>query len=325
MEFYDAIMNNDIERVKQLIKKKVDVNIKYGSWRGSTPLSTAIMEQKKEIIVLLINAGVDLSFERGYDKQTYLFTTMNTEHEEICLLLIKKGINLNVKNKYGGIPLIVACLNGLEKVCLELIKKGIDVNEKGPYDQSPLTITIKEDMPTVFSALIKNGANTHVSVELWNGSLQKIEMSLLKYTVLKDRKKMCCQLMEKGLYGIKELPSSLLFTSENNAHFSMTQMLISCGVDFSETHTRIQQERIREIPTFRTLLIQYVKNDRNINIDELIGIVPDEILEDIENKWFGFCLKCHKYFYYFKYKINLLRETGKKEIDIETVCLCCSN
>ncbi len=69
-------------------------------------------------------------------------------------------------------------------------------------------------------------------------------------------------------------------------------------------------------------MIENVKNQKDIKLKDLIGVVPEEILDDINNKSIGYCSKCNNHFYYFKYDIKL-KDLNKidKIIDVKVHCL----
>lgn len=79
-----------------------------------------------------------------------------------------------------------------------------------------------------------------------------------------------------------------------------------------------------EICSLRDIMLREVKNDKDIDIPKLRKIIPDEILDDFEDKLLGICPECEKYFYNYRYKLTY--EYRRKGVDITAtidVFSCC--
>lgn len=98
-----AVITGDIDSVKQHIKAGSDLNAKEPN-RGSTPLITAIVFDKKEIALALIEGGADLNITNN-DGSTALITASFFCRLEVVKVLISKGADKNIANKRGGTAL----------------------------------------------------------------------------------------------------------------------------------------------------------------------------------------------------------------------------
>ena len=97
-------------------------------------------------------------------------------------------------------------------------------------------------------------------------------------------------------------------------------LLIGSGCNYSSYYQIILYNR-SSIPTFRTFMIENVRNQKDIKLKDLIGVVPEEILDDINNKSISYCTKCHKHFYYYKYEIKLKAIYFNEIINVKVHCL----
>jgi ankyrin repeat protein len=95
-EIFNAVKNNDLEKVKVLIEKDASlVNIKDEA--GNTPLHHAAIIGSIETIKLLLSKGADIN-ARNTQLNTPLHEAIQSKKENISALLIEKGADLNKTN-----------------------------------------------------------------------------------------------------------------------------------------------------------------------------------------------------------------------------------
>lgn len=102
VDIHTAIITDNLEAVTQHIKAGTDLNAK-DPMGGSSPLITATVFGKKEVAILLIDAGVDLSIKNN-DGSTALHTAAFFCHPEVVMILLQKGADKSIKNNYGQTP-----------------------------------------------------------------------------------------------------------------------------------------------------------------------------------------------------------------------------
>jgi ankyrin repeat protein len=95
--FINAIYENDIELLKQLIKN-VDINWQEPD-QGYTFLHLAVEAKNIEIVKMLIEAGVDVTIEDVYN-ETALYLAIDQSYLEIAKLLIEFYIAKNLSYKH---------------------------------------------------------------------------------------------------------------------------------------------------------------------------------------------------------------------------------
>lgn len=127
IDIFESVKNNLIEKVKQFIAQKGNVNEKKG-YDGTTPLYYA---KTVEICQVLIEAGANVN-EKDCNSYTPLHLVKDVE---ICQVLIEAGANINAKSGNGFTPLHFAKTVG---ICQVLIEAGANVNEKNRDGYTPL-------------------------------------------------------------------------------------------------------------------------------------------------------------------------------------------
>ena len=133
-EFATSIYKKDIEGVRALLDKGVDVNMRQKTM-GSTPLMVACsIEGTYEIVELLISKGADVNAIGSYDGRTPLIWAAANSKKNVKLLLAK-GAEVNVKGVEGMTAFINSIFGILSnsvtiEVCDLLLVKGADVNDQ---------------------------------------------------------------------------------------------------------------------------------------------------------------------------------------------------
>ncbi|OGP52762.1 MAG: hypothetical protein A2Y65_03625 [Deltaproteobacteria bacterium RBG_13_52_11] len=109
-ELFSAVEKNDIQKVKELIAKGADVNVKEE--HGNTPLIKAASRGYTEIAELLIAKGADVNAQNWSMGNTPLILAASWGHTGTTKLLIAKGADVNAKAKDGQTPLMGAAYSG---------------------------------------------------------------------------------------------------------------------------------------------------------------------------------------------------------------------
>jgi len=166
---YHAILDKNFEQTKLLLKSGADINLKNTddisyddtklNWyrdRNKTPVEASIYGGDLDILKLLMkyNPNIDVLFEQA----------VLEEKSEIVKLLIEKGVNLNiVNNEDKFVPLKLACRKQNLKIVKILIDNGADVNLVGYEGRTALFDAIEATRANkeIISYLIQNGADIH--------------------------------------------------------------------------------------------------------------------------------------------------------------------
>jgi ankyrin repeat protein len=121
-ELFSAVEKNDIQKVRELITKSADVNVKEE--HGNTPLIKAAGRGYAEIAELLIAKGADVNAQSWSQGNTPLILAASFGRLETTKLLIAKGADVNAKTKQGQTPLMGAAYSGYIDVATVLLGKG---------------------------------------------------------------------------------------------------------------------------------------------------------------------------------------------------------
>jgi len=133
-EFVKVIYQKDINGVRDLLAKGIDINIKEETM-GTTPLIVACsLEGTEEIVKLLISKGADINVIGSYDGRTALMWAAGNSQNNVEILLAK-GAKINVIGVDGMnafIQSIFGILSGSvnTKVCDLLLEKGANINHQ---------------------------------------------------------------------------------------------------------------------------------------------------------------------------------------------------
>ena len=160
----DAIEQNDLDAIKNLIKKGYDINNQ--NFYCNTPLIYALYPKKYEIIELFLKNGADPNL-CSYDKFTNLPDTfplsLASDHYNfrIIKLLVEYGADVNIQNiGCGDTPLQHVVIRGLIKPIKYLISKGARINAVGKEGRTALmdTALCSQNTEKVIKILVENGA-----------------------------------------------------------------------------------------------------------------------------------------------------------------------
>lgn len=138
-QLYRKAMNGDLERVKILLSKKIDINEKNAE--GITPLMIASKYGHSEIVEELLNKGalVSICDKDGKTALTYARESENYKINEQILNKLEERFkekmpnNINEVDENGTTQLVKSLENKNHDFALYLIEKGADLNNTLKY------------------------------------------------------------------------------------------------------------------------------------------------------------------------------------------------
>src|SRR6516164_416525 len=144
-ELSDAIIANDLARVKFLVSKGADVN-KVDD-QGATPLTSAARQRHPEMVALLVRLGANVN-EPNKDGMTPLIAGVMRDHVPTIKVLLEKGADIEKPNADGYRPLAIAIAEDKFEVGKALMEAGANVNAaSGPENLAPLMIVAAQTSP----------------------------------------------------------------------------------------------------------------------------------------------------------------------------------
>src|SRR5690606_27248729 len=108
-ELYNAVVGNDADRVRFLIKKGANVNMRHAN--GRSPLDAAAHGRHTSLIEILADAGADVD-AKDTDGYFTLLHAINRNHVPSIEMLRKKGANLEQRTPQDITPLSWAIGDG---------------------------------------------------------------------------------------------------------------------------------------------------------------------------------------------------------------------
>ncbi len=156
-EFIEAVKDTNIEKVKILLKSKVNLNATDS--REMTPLLIASVDNNLELVKLLVEAGADVNRKQKETGKTALMYSSANGHVEILrYLLSRPGILINAKDKEGKTALVHAVFFARKDAVSLLLENKANPNSRTNSEESALTFAIKGGRPEIVSMLRQAGA-----------------------------------------------------------------------------------------------------------------------------------------------------------------------
>jgi len=191
-DIHGPIAAGDIEKVKARLAKKPHLINRRGN-DGQTPLHTAALLGRAEIVELLIDKGAGVN-EPDYfaNTNTALHLAADRGHDKVVRILLAKGADVKAQNNYletplhsaaasgsaavvdlliaadaslaavnftGDTPLHIAANNARVEVAGLLIDKGAKINAKNQDGWTPLHTAVNNGSKDVAELLIARGAD----------------------------------------------------------------------------------------------------------------------------------------------------------------------
>jgi ankyrin repeat protein len=144
-ELSNAIIANDLDRVKFLVSKGADVN--KADNQGWTPLQSAARQRHDDMVKLLIELGADVNLADS-SGTTPLLAAIARDHIPSIKVLLEHGADIEKAGPEGYRPLPFAIGESKYESAKALMDAGADVNApSGPDALTPLMIAAGQSEP----------------------------------------------------------------------------------------------------------------------------------------------------------------------------------
>jgi ankyrin repeat protein len=157
-EIFDAVKNNDLDKVKVLIEKDASLfNIKDEA--GNTPLHHAAMIGSVEMTDYLLSKGADVNAQNT-QLNTPLHEAIQNRKENTSALLIEKSNDLEITNIHQQTPLHKAASLDQKRTGEMLIAKGASIDPVDRWQRTPFLVVARQTGNVEFGKLLLDeGAN----------------------------------------------------------------------------------------------------------------------------------------------------------------------
>jgi ankyrin repeat protein len=158
-DLHSAAFDGDVERVRELLEKGENPNIKNKD--GITPLHVAASKGYVDVVKLLLERGADPNIK---DKNgvTPLHWAAYNGHVDVVKLLLKHGADPNAEDKYGATPLHATAKMGHVDVVKLLLERGANPNAQHKDGWTPLHVAASKGHVDVVKLLLERGADPTV-------------------------------------------------------------------------------------------------------------------------------------------------------------------
>jgi hypothetical protein len=187
-----AIKDKNVERVKILLDKGVNINYKDDD--DKSLLTFACYTGNIQIIRMLIDAGCDVNYDNGWDRPPLLefiaqLSECNDQAVELVRLMIAKGADVNYLNYEGNSVLFFAAKENFYRIVELLLDAGADLNYANEWNWNALMQAVFYDAYDVAKLLLERGIRTDLIDKQWGETA---------YSLAKKRASdKLCELLEK--------------------------------------------------------------------------------------------------------------------------------
>ncbi|XP_048247996.1 ankyrin repeat domain-containing protein 50-like isoform X1 [Haliotis rufescens] len=191
-DLYVASRRGNLEEVKRVLSRDIDVNCRWGQWSW-TPVTTAARWGHSDVVELLVSKGADVSLvdkdgdnilrlacmgghletvefvlslnvvdinSRGGGSQTPVMTAAEWRHRDVVELLVSKGADVSLVDVNGDNILHWACRAGhLATVKFVLSLNVVDINSRGWGSRTPVMRAALRRHRDVVELLVSKGAD----------------------------------------------------------------------------------------------------------------------------------------------------------------------
>lgn len=125
-------------------------------------LHQAIKQNDIKRLKQILDAGIDVD-AANQDNQSPLMVAAYLGNIDVLKLLLKSGASINLTDETGRSPLIYAISGGKIKSVSELLYQGANVNQTDAKGNSPLHYAAKLNNHSIVSLLLSNGADSEIA------------------------------------------------------------------------------------------------------------------------------------------------------------------
>lgn len=165
-EIHEAVKNDDIAKVKELIQNNPDLVFSKDE-DGFTPLHLAAANGHKEIVEFLLTTKADVnSRDNAGSTPLHQVSAAGGQHNDIVELLLKHGAEVDAADRQGLTPLHYATLADNQDAVKSPLDHGANPNAKdNKVGDTPLIMAAGKGYKEVAELLLAHGADVNLTDE----------------------------------------------------------------------------------------------------------------------------------------------------------------
>jgi ankyrin repeat protein len=186
-ELYEAILVNDVNRVRQLLENKLQVDLNKILENGETLMTTAVAKDLYPIVEMLLTNNASV-VKANSKKETPLMVASRLGYEELVRLLISLGAKTDNKDSNGNTALHLAILNKHEDIAIFLINGRTNIDITNNDNQNPLKLAEILQVKKVINllrSLTQSSVGLPNKIDVRNlvslGDLESLNQLFIKY------------------------------------------------------------------------------------------------------------------------------------------------
>ncbi len=177
----DAIIDEDIERLKQLMEQGANLEGQVDGW---TPLLRAAYEGNTEILNYLLDQGANIDF-KDQAQSTPLDWAITNNNTDIARILVERGADIEASDEDDYTPLMITVAEGNFDIVRILLDKGSNIEARDKQGKTSLILAIYEENIRMVEYLLEMGANLHtVSDDGWTALMEAISCDSIQIVEL---------------------------------------------------------------------------------------------------------------------------------------------
>jgi len=153
-----AVLDEDMDEVKNLIIYGARLNARDRSLEGMTPLHAAIETGNTEIMQFLLSHGAKPN-SRDFQKRTPLMVMDEDADKEMIRILLNYGANIKLADAGKNTVLHHFATFDEPEIMRFLIEQGADPNARNKARRTPLMIAAENDNADAMRVLLESGAD----------------------------------------------------------------------------------------------------------------------------------------------------------------------
>lgn len=153
--------------------RKKGTSVKKAEVMAKPPIFEALRTKQTNVIIDLINEGMDVNIRDPKLGRTPLMIAVTTNNLRLLKKLIEEKANLELKDKQGMSALLYAARDGNMETAKLLIKAGADVNTANNKGKTALMMAIHRLHPEIALYLLASGANPVLADKAGNTPLME--------------------------------------------------------------------------------------------------------------------------------------------------------